>query len=276
MRVFAACLLFSSLVATAYAGPAESLSPTAAITALAQPAGGAPPTGQPMLEITKKCPQLRYLGRDATFEITVTNRGNGAATGVVVTDAVAGGTEFLSADNGGNREGNNITWRLGALEGGQSVTLKASFRCAQIGPVRNTATVTYCAQAVAECNFEVKGIPAILLECVDNPDPIEVGGTVTYTITVTNQGTQTGTNIRVECTLPPEQEFVKAGGATTASAEGKAVKFAPLPSLAPKAAATFTVSAKGIKAADSRFKVSMKSDQTDSPVEETESTHIYE
>jgi D-3-phosphoglycerate dehydrogenase len=46
--------------------------------------------------------------------------------------------------------------------------------------------------------------------------------------------------------------------------------------LAPKAAATFTVTVKGVSPADSRFKVSMKSDQIDSPVEETESTHIYQ
>ena len=30
------------------------------------------------------------------------------------------------------------------------------------------------------CDLEVKGIPAILLECVDDPDPIEINGTLTY------------------------------------------------------------------------------------------------
>lgn len=230
---------------------------------------------QPALEITKKCPQLRYLGREATFEITVTNRGDGPAQNVVVTDVIAGGTDFLSTDNAGQREGGNVIWRLGNLEAGQSRTMSVVSRCSRIGPVRNTATVTYCAQAVAECQMDIKGIPAILLECVDAPDPIEVGGTLTYTIEVTNQGTEVGTNIRVDCTLPPEQEFVQSGGATNATAEGKAVKFTPLPTLAPKAVATFTVKVKGISPADSRFKVSMTSDQIESPVEETESTHIY-
>lgn len=270
MRTFAAIVLLGSFAAAASADPTEAPSSALVAAAIGQAGGG------PMLEITKKCPNLRYLGREATFEITVTNRGAGTASNVVVNDVITGGAEFMNADGGGTREGNNLVWRIGNLEGGQSKTLTSTFRSARIGPVDNTATVTWCAEAVAKCHMEIKGIPAILLECVDDPDPIEVGGQLNYTITVTNQGTATDTNITVVCTLPPEQEFVKAGGAATAAAEGKSVKFVPVPTLAPKAAATFTVTVKGIKAADSRFKVSMKSDQTDSPVEETESTHIYE
>ncbi len=232
--------------------------------------------GSPMVEISKKCPSLRYLGRDATFEITVANRGTAPAANVVVTDTITGGTEFLSADNGGTRDGGNIVWRLGTLDAGQTKTLTVTARCTQISTVRNMAKVSYCAEAVAECSMDIKGIPAVLLECVDDPDPIEVGAQLTYTITVTNQGTAVGTNIRIECTVPPEQEFVKAGGATAATAEGGMVKFAPLASLAPAAKATFTVTAKGIKEADSRFHVKLMTDQTDTPVEETESTHIYQ
>lgn len=230
----------------------------------------------PMVEITKSCPRLRYIGRDATFEITVTNKGDGAATNVVVTDALNGGFEFLSADNNGAREGNNIVWRVGTLDAGQTRTLKVNARCTQIGVIKNMATVTYCAEANAGCETEVKGIPAILLECVDDPDPIEVGAQLTYTIVVTNQGSQTGTNIVIECTLPDEQEFVKAGGAAAATNAGKEVKFAPLATLAPKAKATYTVTVKGIKPADSRFRVLLKSDQIETPVMETESTHIYD
>ena len=232
--------------------------------------------GSPMVEITKTCPPLRYIGREATYEVTVTNKGTAPALNVVVTDVITGGIEFIRADAGGTREGDKLIWRLGTLDGGQSKTLKSTFRCVRLGTVKNKATVTYCAEASAECETQVKGIPAILLECVDDPDPIEVGANLTYTIVVTNQGSEVGTNINVECTVPPEEEFVNASGATTATASGKSVKFATLPTLAPKAKATFTVTVKGLKTADARFRVSLRSDQTVSPVEETESTHIYE
>ena len=95
---------------------------------------------------------------------------------------------------------------------GEIRSLKATFRCNRIGKIKNAATVSYCAEATDECELEVKGIPAVLLECVDDPDPIELGNSVTYTIAVTNQGTAVGTNIVIECTLPNEQEYVSSVG----------------------------------------------------------------
>lgn len=239
--------------------------------AATQPAGA----GAPNIELTKKCPNLRYVGRDAKFELVLTNHGTGPALNVVVTDTLPAGVEFLNADNNGQREGNNVVWRVGNLDAGQSRTLGINVRCNQITTVRNTAKVTYCAETQATCEFPVKGVAAILLECVDDPDPIEVGGQVTYTITVTNQGTETGTKIAVVCTLPAEEEFVKAGGATEGKADGKTVKFAPLATLAAKAKAVFTVTVKGVKEGDARFRVELTSDQIEMPVMETESTHVY-
>jgi uncharacterized repeat protein (TIGR01451 family) len=229
----------------------------------------------PLLEIKKVCPNLRYVGREATFEITITNRGEGAASNVTVTDVMTGGAEFLSADNGGLRDGSNIVWRLGTINAGESRVLKATVRCAQIGKISNRATASYCVEVADACEFEVKGVPAILLECVDSPDPIEINGAVTYTITVTNQGSAVGTNIMVECTLPAEEEYVSSDGPTKASASGKGVTFAPLPSLAPRANAVYRVTVKGVAVGDVRFGVQMRSDQVTSPVMETESTHIY-
>lgn len=252
--------------------PASVAAPVAAAATAAQSGGG----GAPMLEITKTCPRLRYLTREATFEITVTNRGNAPASNVTVSDTLTGGTDFISADNGGSRQGDRVVWSLASLDAGQSKVFKINTRCSRISTVKNTATVSWCSQASAECTMEIKGIPAILLECVDDNDPIEVGADLTYTITVTNQGSQTDSNVTIKCTLPPEQQFVRAGGATNATNSGSDVNFTPLPTLAPKARATWTVTVKGTKPGDSRFKVVLTSDQTTSPVFETESSHIYE
>lgn len=271
-QIVAIALLTACAAVAAAQNAAQVAAPVAAAAAAAQSGGGS----APMIEITKTCPRLRYLSREATFEITVTNRGNAPAANVVVSDTLTGGTDFISADNGGNRQGDRVVWSLGNLDAGQSKVLKVNTRCSRIGTVKNTAVVTYCAQAMAQCEMEIKGIPAILLECVDDNDPIEVGADLTYTIIVTNQGSQTDSNVTIKCTLPPEQQFVRAGGATAGTNSGSDVSFAPLPSLAPKARATWTVTVKGIKPGDSRFKVVLTSDQTTSPVFETESSHIYD
>ncbi|MGE0482162.1 MAG: hypothetical protein AB7Q17_17005 [Phycisphaerae bacterium] len=271
MNIFVALVL--PFVAAIDRGPAN-MQMTPAV--LESEAAAVETFAAPALTLTKKCPSLRYVGRDATFELTVTNSGTGPARDVVLTDVLPSGVEFVNADGGGTRDGNNIVWRIGALEAGASKTFNINVRCNQIVTVKNTARVTWCAEAVAECELQVKGIPAILLETVDDPDPIEVGGETTYTITVTNQGSATDTNIVITCELPDEETFVKGAGATAATAEGKKVKFAPLPSLAPKARATWTVTVKGTKAGDVRFRTELNSEQLGTPVFETESTRFYE
>lgn len=234
------------------------------------------PVGTPQIEIAKRCPNLRYIGRDATFEIIVSNKGNGPANNVVVTDTLPTNAQFVNADGGGQVSGGRISWNIGTLDAGKQMTFHVTVKCNQMGVVRNSARVSYCVVADAACEFPVKGIPAMLLECVDSPDPVEVGAQTTYTIYAVNQGSQTATNVVIECMLPDEQEFISAGGATAGTGSGKSVRFAPLPTLAPKTRATYTVTVRGIKPADSRFKVNMTSDQLTSPVTETESTNIYE
>lgn len=242
------------------------------VVAAPQPAAAASPS----VRINKTCPNLRYLGREAKFEITVENTGDAAAHDVVVSDVIPDGLDFRGADHNGSREGNRIVWRVGTLEAGQSRVLTTTFLCNRPGKFKNLARVTFCAEATDECELEVQGVPAILLECVDDPDPIEIGSNVTYTIEVTNQGSADGTNISIVCTLPPELELVDARGPTNTSVDGKKITFAPVPSIAPKAKVVYKVTAKGVAEGDVRFHVEMQSDQIGEPVMETEATRVYE
>jgi len=232
---------------------------------------------QPVLSITKTGPKLRYLGRTAVFEITVSNSGNAPAAQTVLTDTVPAGLEFVEASDNGNYSQGNVTWSLGTLQPGAARTVSVNLRATQMGTARNTATASaQCAddvQAVAE--MEISGMSAILLEVIDIEDPIEVGGNVTYVIAVTNQGSAIGTNIRLVCELPPEEQFVSSDGPTASSVDGRMITLAPLASLAPKAKATYRIVVKGVEAGDVRFKVSMTSDQSTTPATETEGTHIY-
>jgi len=122
---------------------------------------------------------------------------------------------------------------------------------------------------------EVVGIPAILLEVIDLEDPIEVGANVVYEISVTNQGSAPGTNIKVICTWEDAQEFVSVSTGQVAGRTANSLEFDPIPSLAPKAKNSATITMKALEVANVRFKVSIMSDQITRPVEETESTNQY-
>jgi len=231
---------------------------------------------KPVLTLTKTGPEMRYLGRPAEYTITAGNTGDVVARGAVLVDTVSGVGEFVRAGNDGQHSGGKVTWNLGDIEPGASRSVNVTFVGHKAGTISDEAVVTaYCAEARASASTEVRGVPAVLLEVIDVADPIEVGADETYIITVTNQGTADDNNIRIECTLPAEEDFVSAEGPTKVKAEGKTVMFEPLASLAPKAKAVYRVVVKGTKAADVRFKTTLTSDMLVSPVEETESTHVY-
>ncbi len=258
--------------------------------ATAQGAGGLTAASQavttvvrvPALVVTKTGPKMRFVGRPASYTIKVTNQGDAPARNTVLTDTLPPGAQLVGASPGGKVAGGKVaggkvTWNLGTLPPGAAKEVTVILKPTQQGVLRNLATAkAYCAQASGQASTVVKGIPAILLECVDLADPIEVGAQETYVITVTNQGSADGTNIVVACTVPPEEQFVSASGPTKEAVRRGQVTFAPLKSLAPKAKATYRVVVKGAKPGDVRFKVSLTSDQMTSPAGETESTHIYE
>lgn len=233
---------------------------------------------EPVLTIKKTGPATVFLGRTATYEIVVTNTGDGDAKGAVIDDPIPTGAKFSSATAGGALVGNTVSWKLGDLKPKDSKTVSVTIVPADVvSTLKNVSTArAYCADAVsATAETAVKGIPALLLEVADDPDPVEINGTTTYTIEVTNQGTATATNVKIVGTLEEAQEFVASGGATKGAHANRVVTFEPLPTLAPKAKAVWTVKVKALKEGDIRFKTAMTADQLGRPVDETESTNQY-
>ncbi|MBN1125088.1 MAG: DUF11 domain-containing protein [Sedimentisphaerales bacterium] len=234
---------------------------------------------QPVLQIVKEGPKTLYLGRRAEYTITVKNTGTATAQKTVVEDTIPDGVEDVRVTDGGKMIGSKLRWELGELPQNASKTLLVTYMPTRAATLSNTASATAtCAAAVsASAQTSVKGIAAILLEVIDVEDPIEVGTNETYQITVTNQGTAVDTNIVIKGILEGQfMEYVSSKGATRGTLSDGVVTFAPLPSLAPKAKATWEITIKALKEGDVRFRIVMNSDQLDRDVEETEATNFYQ
>lgn len=232
--------------------------------------------GQPALVITKKGPATRFIGRPVKYDISLKNSGNIDAVNTVVVDTLPPGAEFVEATAGGKYADGKVTWDFGTLAPNATKDMSVTVKFKTAGDARDTVVArATCVEVNADATTKIQGIPAILLEVIDIQDPIEVGGNETYVIVVTNQGSADDNNIVVTAILPDELEFVDGKGVTAGKLTGKTVNFEPLPSLAPKAKAEWRVTVKALKEGDVRFKVIMKSDMMTSPVEETESTHLY-
>ncbi len=232
----------------------------------------------PALEVAVECTESQFLGRNFTYNYSIENVGDGVANTATASASIPAGTTVVRASDGGRVVGSSVVWDFGTMNAGASKNFSMTVAASTIGRYSSTVTGNAsCADSVSDrCTTEVKGIPAILLEVIDITDPVEVGQETTYVITVTNQGTAADSNIRIVGTLPAEQSFVSATGATSGSASGKTVTFAPSGSLAPGASISWRITVRADAQADSRFRVEMTSARLTEPVIETEATNLYE
>lgn len=220
----------------------------------------------------------QYLDRNTEYTFKVSNSGDGVAANTVINVAIPAGAEFVRASSGGVPGAGNVSFNVGDLNPGQERSITVSFLQRMKGTMRAAATATAaCAEPVSTaCETNYLGIPAILLEVVDLVDPVEVGQTTTYRITVTNQGSASDSNIVIKCVLPDEMEFVGSTGPTAHSVNGKEITYAPLASLAPGAEVSWNLTARALSEANIRFSVEMTSDNFVKPVRETEATYLYD
>ncbi|MCE9591413.1 MAG: DUF11 domain-containing protein [Planctomycetes bacterium] len=231
----------------------------------------------PALTLTATDGGKLYVGRTQKIDFTVTNKGDGDARDTVLTYTAPAGVKVANTATGSSVVGTQYVWKLGTLKPGASSSGSVMIEPTAIGTYNSSVSASaYCADAkVATPVTLALGIPAVLLEVVDENDPIEVGGNEVYVITVTNQGSAVDQNIKITCTLEDTMQFVSATGATAGKADGKTVTFAALPSLAAKGVATWKVTVKALSAGDVRFSTKMTTDNLSRPVEETEATNFY-
>lgn len=231
---------------------------------------------EPELAITCTSRDFEFIDRPADFTYTVRNSGNGPAENVVATVNLSGGS--ITGTSAGAASGSTATVQLGTIPAGQSRDFTVTGISGATGTMSASAAVTgVCADpANTSCSVDYRGIPAIALEVIDGPDPVEVGTTTVYTVTVTNQGTAVDRNIRVVAELPTQMSFVGATGDTDVTAAGQSLTFNPVASLAAGAQATWRVTVRANAAGNVRFALQMTSDEFTEPVRETEATNLYE
>ena len=234
--------------------------------------------GKPVLEISKTGPSKRLLGTPLSYQITISNEGDVVARDLVLEDVIPSGTTPFKTNYGGAENNGKMLWNLPALQPHQSIVVEVVYQANREGTYASQALArASCANPVsASAETVVQGVPAILLEVVDVEDPIRLGSYETYLITTTSQGTSENTNVRITCTLEDNVEYASAEGPTQATVQGQTITFAPLAHLIPREKVTWKVVVRAVEPGDARFRVTLKTDQLQRPVEETESTKMYE
>ena len=151
-----------------------------------------------------------------SYTISVTNFGPSSASLVVVTDALPAGVSFVSASGGGVSNNGVVNWNLGTLVNNQITNLTLIVTAPASGSLTNVASVnTPTGDPNLTNNVSppvVTGVTPVADVGVGKTGPATIGYGVNfnYTISVTNFGPSTATEISVTDSLPAGLVFVSA------------------------------------------------------------------
>lgn len=227
------------------------------------------------VEITKVGPKEQAIGKNADYQITVSNPGDKPLTEVIVTDTAPSATSIVSA-NGALINGNQAIWRLKELKPGEKVTFNITLTTCTPGCFTNRVNVTNCQGCCANAEFTTRwrGRPALNVCICDTEDPICIGEPTSYCITVVNQGSEADNNVNVVVDFPPEVVPVSATGDSQGTVSGQSVTFAPYNNLGPRQTLRYRVDARAKESGDARIEVKVSSDSIKTPIVQQESTIV--
>lgn len=232
------------------------------------------PVPKPNLVVDCSLPAKVPVGRPFKFCVTIKNTGTAAAPRTALALVSSGDTSAAMVTPNGNSPLTSLNWEIEPLAPAASRQFCATLVGGQAGHVTFQTTANSGANSVTQssCDTVIFGIPAILLEKADNPDPVSVGANTTYTVKVTNQGTADDENVQVVVTIAPQ---LKPVGSSEGTIDGQIVTLPVVPTLAPKEVVTYTITAQGVSPGDGHTKFSLTSAMLPASITAEESTTVY-
>ena len=232
------------------------------------------------IKVSKAGPARQTITRNASYTITVTNDGSTMLSNVVVTDDIPSGNRLVSATGNPTTQNNErFVWNIASLAPGESqtytITLSADVPMNSVNRAAATGRTplgkTVSAAASAATVWDVP--PGILTEIVDSVDPVRVGGTVTYTVRITNQGSHREIDSRVRVIFSDEITPVSCSE-NNVRIEGKIVTL-PAYIIKPRGVLTFTVQARAAKEGTATTRLEFNSSFLETPINKDETTFVY-
>lgn len=187
-------------------------------------------SSSPVLNVQKR-PKKSVVPADGevVYSIEYSNTGSDTATGVELADLLDPGLAFVSATGNPSHGGGLVQWSLPDLAPGASGTLE--LRARVLSPVANGSKL-YNTVGIDSLETTPVIAPPVLITANSAPDlsvskvasngTVPAGGTIDYTITYLNEGTDDATNVTIEDHLPTGAAFVAAPvtGSVTADTSG--------------------------------------------------------
>jgi large repetitive protein len=196
-------------------------------------------------------------GDPLSYTLTATNLGPSNATGVTIVDTLPPGFTYSTASGQSSVtvSGQTLTLNIGNLSSGATatITIGGTVTATAAGTLTNSATVSG-AQAdpnlgnntsTASTQVSIPVVPQVTTDLsivkTATPNPVNVGGTLTYTLVVSNNSLTTATGVKIVDTLPVGFTYVAAHGQVSATVVGGRWLTLNLGTLAAQATDTITI-----------------------------------
>jgi uncharacterized repeat protein (TIGR01451 family) len=167
-------------------------------------------------------PDPVVAGGTLTYMLTLTNSGPSDATGVTVVDNLPDDVTLFSATpSQGTCFGvDPVTCNIGPVASGANATISLVVAVtsplpdgtilANVATVNGNETDPYHGNNSAQAQTAVQSSPVFTITKKDGPDPVDAGGTLLYTLAITNSGNENATSVIVTEHYDPNVSFVYA------------------------------------------------------------------
>ncbi len=162
-------------------------------------------------------------GATLNYTITVTNLGPSTASNVVLSDALPGTATFISATGGGVNNSGVITWpAIASLAAGGTTNYTVIANAPANGSLTNLASAVSSTSDPNPANNNGSAPSSQVITTVapqadvaatcTGPASVASGATFNYSVTVTNLGPSTASNVVVTDALPGTATFISSTG----------------------------------------------------------------
>jgi uncharacterized repeat protein (TIGR01451 family) len=217
-------------------------------------------------------PDPVLVGQALTYRLDITGSGNTPGLGnATVTDALPAGVSFQSASTtqgSCTAAGGTVTCALGSVAAGASPRVTIVVVPMQDGTISNTASLKTSEDDrnprnnVSTEQTTIKPVADVRIAKSGSPDPVHVGDTLVYALTVTNDGPSGAGGVTVSDNLPASVKLMSASASQGSCNPGASVGCS-LGSLAKGASATVDIKVMPGQAGTIANTASVKADPSD-------------
>ncbi len=233
----------------------------------------------PKLAVSVVGPGLRYLERQATYQVSVTNQGTSMAQNVEIIANLPRGLQYNSSGDKGEyrTDQHAVSWGLEELAVGATATTELTLLPVEDGEF----TIRVQSQAIGvqsepfDKPIRIEGQSELAFSIDDDNDPVEVDGQTTYTVQLTNTGTRVDEDVQVMIELPKGAKVLQVHGPVGFKETAQGLLFDPIAQMRAKDQQTFRFSVQLSQNGVQVVRAHVKSKLRPIAVVKEESTEVY-